>query len=153
MLDFHKEISLQDRLATTIANSVDPLHPRFCPSSCAFPVFKVDRCRHRIASKKSWRRTPKQRPIDGGGDHLASKTDHFFSATQPHKGNRIIETYGAGDGNRTHVRSLGSLQSNSRSAGLAAFFRFSEGLNWKMMERETCCKGQVIQVCSSRSKV
>src|SRR6267378_7314737 len=25
-----------------------------------------------------------------------------FSATQPHKGNRIIETYGAGDGNRTN---------------------------------------------------
>jgi len=30
-----------------------------------------------------------------------------FSATQPRKGNRVIETYGAGDGNRTHVRSLG----------------------------------------------
>lgn len=30
-----------------------------------------------------------------------------FSATQLHKGNRIIETYGAGDGNRTHFRNLG----------------------------------------------
>jgi hypothetical protein len=26
---FHKEISRQDRLATTIANVVDPQHPRF----------------------------------------------------------------------------------------------------------------------------
>src|SRR6266699_5137363 len=41
---------------------------------------------------------------------------------------------GAGDGNRTHVRSLGSLQSNSKNAGLAAFLRFSERLNWKIME-------------------
>src|SRR6266480_1285644 len=30
----HKEISHQDRLETTIANSVDPLHPWICPSSC-----------------------------------------------------------------------------------------------------------------------
>src|SRR5437016_368572 len=57
-----------------------------------------------------------------------------FSATQPHKGNGIIETYGAGDGNRTHVRSLGSLQFNSKNAGLAAFLRFSERPNWKIME-------------------
>jgi len=42
--------------------------------------------------------------------------------------------YGAGDGNRTHVRSLGSLQFNSKNAGLAAFLRFSERLNWKIME-------------------
>jgi hypothetical protein len=35
-----------------------------------------------------------------------------FSATQPHKGNRIIETYGAGDGNRTHVRMLGRFGRN-----------------------------------------
>src|SRR5437660_1805244 len=41
---------------------------------------------------------------------------------------------GAGDGNRTHVRSLGSLQFNSKNAGLAAFLRFSERLNWKIME-------------------
>src|SRR5271165_4921703 len=31
-----------------------------------------------------------------------------FSATSRQKGNRIIRSYGAGDGNRTHVRSLGS---------------------------------------------
>jgi hypothetical protein len=74
---FHKEISRQDRLETTIATSIDPLHPQFCPSSCAFPFPKVDRWRHRIASKKSWPRAHKQRPIDGGGVHLASKTDHF----------------------------------------------------------------------------
>jgi len=49
---FHKEISRLDRLETTIANWVDPLHPRFCLSSCAFPFPKVDRCRHLIASKK-----------------------------------------------------------------------------------------------------
>lgn len=42
---FHKEISHLDRLETTIANSVEPLHPRFCLSSCAFPFPKVDRCR------------------------------------------------------------------------------------------------------------
>ena len=41
---------------------------------------------------------------------------------------------GAGDGNRTHVRSLGSLQFNSKNAGLAAFLQFSERLNWKIME-------------------
>src|SRR5437773_8604220 len=46
----------------------------------------------------------------------------------------VCFTYGAGDGNRTHVRSLGSLQSNSKNAGLAAFLRFSERLNWKIME-------------------
>src|SRR5712692_1231774 len=40
---FYKEISRQDRLATTIANSVDPQHPRFCPSSGAFRFSKVDR--------------------------------------------------------------------------------------------------------------
>src|SRR5215472_11923511 len=31
-----------------------------------------------------------------------------FSATSRRKGNRIIRVSGAGDGNRTHVRSLGS---------------------------------------------
>ena len=31
-----------------------------------------------------------------------------FSATSRRKGNQIIKIYGAGDGNRTHVRSLGS---------------------------------------------
>src|SRR2546429_427546 len=41
---------------------------------------------------------------------------------------------GAGDGNRTHVRSLGSLQFNSKDAGMAAFLRFSERLNWKIVE-------------------
>ncbi len=48
---FHKKISRLHRLETTIANSVDPLHPRFCLSSCAFPFPKVDRCRHLIVSK------------------------------------------------------------------------------------------------------
>src|SRR5258708_16213020 len=57
-----------------------------------------------------------------------------FSATSRRKGNRIIVISGAGDGNRTHVRSWGSLQSNSKGAGLAAFLRFSERLNWKIME-------------------
>src|SRR6266567_7160472 len=41
---------------------------------------------------------------------------------------------GAGDGNRTLVRSLGSLQFNSKDAGMAAFLRFSERLNWKIVE-------------------
>jgi hypothetical protein len=36
---------------------------------------KVGRCRHRVASKKSWRRKTKQRPVDGGD--LASIIDHF----------------------------------------------------------------------------
>ncbi len=56
------------------------------------------------------------------------------SSAWPCKANRMIKSYGAGDGNRTHVRSLGSLQSNSKNAGLAAFLRFSERLNWKIME-------------------
>jgi hypothetical protein len=33
---FDEEISRQDRLATTIANSVDPQHPHFCLPSRAF---------------------------------------------------------------------------------------------------------------------
>jgi hypothetical protein len=108
---FQKEISRQDRLETTIGNSVDPLHPRFCSSSGAFPFPKVDRCRHRIGSKKilaqnakaasNWRR---RRPCGGQNRPFIG----VFSATQPHKGNRIIVSYGAGDGNRTNVRSLGS---------------------------------------------
>jgi hypothetical protein len=49
---FHKEISRQDRLATTIANSVDPQHPRFCPSSSAFCFSKVDCFWQPIASKE-----------------------------------------------------------------------------------------------------
>ncbi|PYU67207.1 MAG: hypothetical protein DMG49_19555 [Acidobacteria bacterium] len=49
---FHREISRQHRLGTTIANSVDALHPRFCSSSCAFPFPKVGRCRHLVASKE-----------------------------------------------------------------------------------------------------
>src|SRR5713101_4085931 len=32
-----------------------------------------------------------------------------ISATQPRKGNRVIETDGPGHGNRTHVRKLGNL--------------------------------------------
>src|SRR5205807_5613940 len=56
------------------------------------------------------------------------------SSAWPCKANRMIKSYGAGGGNRTHVRSLGSLQSNSKNAGLAAFLRFSERLNWKIME-------------------
>src|SRR6266566_1041351 len=56
------------------------------------------------------------------------------SSAWPCKANRMIKSYGAGDGNRTHVRSLGSLQFNSKNAGLAAFLRFSERPNWKIME-------------------
>ena len=38
---FHKEISRQDRLGTTIANSVDPQHPDFCfpQAHFAFPKY------------------------------------------------------------------------------------------------------------------
>src|SRR5437660_12292095 len=61
------------------------------------------------------------------------------SSAWPCKANRMIKSYGAGDGNRTHVRSLGSLQFNSKTAGLAAFFRFSERLNWEIMENEIGC--------------
>src|SRR6516162_295032 len=57
-----------------------------------------------------------------------------FSVPSRSKGNRIISIYGAGDGNRTHVRSLGSLRYNSKHAGLAAFLQFSKRLNWKIME-------------------
>ena len=32
---FHRKTSRQDRLGTTIANSLDPEHPPFCPSSNA----------------------------------------------------------------------------------------------------------------------
>jgi hypothetical protein len=33
---FHKEISLQDRLGTTIVSLVDPQHPRFFPPQAGF---------------------------------------------------------------------------------------------------------------------
>ena len=35
----------------------------------------------------------------------------MFSAIQPRKANRVIGVFGAGDGNRTHVRGLGSRNS------------------------------------------
>ena len=41
---FPAEISLQDRLATTIGNSVDPQHSRFCRFLGAFRFPKVARC-------------------------------------------------------------------------------------------------------------
>ncbi len=50
-LVFRKEISRQDRLATTIANSVDPLHPRFFPRH-AFPFPKRSLPGILIASKE-----------------------------------------------------------------------------------------------------
>ena len=39
-----------------------------------------------------------------------------FPVVSRREGNRINEIYGAGDGNRTHVRSLGSLQQKSIGA-------------------------------------
>jgi hypothetical protein len=67
--------------------------------------------RMRFIERRSRASFRQRRPIVHASVHLASKQAIFrvFSATQPHKGNRIIESYGAGDGNRTHVRSLGSL--------------------------------------------
>jgi hypothetical protein len=51
------------------------------------------------------------------------------------KGNRIIGIYGAGDGNRTHVRSLGSLFYKSRNAQIGGFFfRFSKSSNGFQLE-------------------
>ena len=49
---FAHKISRQDRPGTTIGNSVDPQHPRFCCFSGAFRFFKVDRCWHLIALKE-----------------------------------------------------------------------------------------------------
>src|SRR6266850_861314 len=66
---FHQEIPRQDHLETTIANSVDPLHPRFCPSSCAFPLPKVDRCRASDRLQEILAQNSKQRPI-ARGRHL-----------------------------------------------------------------------------------
>src|SRR5467141_943589 len=46
-------------------------------------------------------------------EHPWKKPPQFmgrFSATSRRRGNRIIRIYGAGDGNRTHVRSLGNHQ-------------------------------------------
>jgi hypothetical protein len=51
-LSFAHKSSRQDRLATTIGNSVDPQHPRFWCFSGGFRFFKVDRCWHLIASKE-----------------------------------------------------------------------------------------------------
>ncbi len=45
-----------------------------------------------------------QRPTGVQNRQLSS----VFSATQPRKGNGVIEIYGAGDGNRTHVQSSAS---------------------------------------------
>jgi hypothetical protein len=49
---FHEGISLQDRLASTIANSVDPQHPHSSPSSSIFRFSKLERCWQLIASKE-----------------------------------------------------------------------------------------------------
>ena len=65
-----------------------------------FPaIFATNRARSDSASNRKMRRpTSVQNKLFHG----------VFSATQPRKGNRVIKSYGAGDGNRTHVRSLGS---------------------------------------------
>ena len=78
----------------------------------------------------------KQRPIDGGGvqlrhigtnsfgwDHHGTKTPNSVAVFSWFSGVRTIESsferpdtwvsYGAGDGNRTHVRSLRSLELKS----------------------------------------
>jgi hypothetical protein len=52
-----------------------------------------------LASNWEW-----QRPSSVQNRSLS----RVFSATQPRKGNRVIETYGAGDGNRTQARNLES---------------------------------------------
>jgi hypothetical protein len=39
---------------------------------------------------------------------------------------------GAGDGNRTRIRSLGSLALHFKYAGMAAFLQYYQRLNWKM---------------------
>src|SRR6266550_3080833 len=81
-------------------------------------IFSVDAQEKRIQPIEG-----KQRPIEGRRRPSGVQNPPFlgvFSATQPHKGNRIIETYGAGDGNRTHVRSLGSRNKNLKTLELAA---------------------------------
>src|SRR5207248_4670182 len=47
---FRRVLFRSDRLGATISNSVDPQYPRFCPSSNAFRIFRVDRCGQRFQS-------------------------------------------------------------------------------------------------------
>src|SRR5437016_14493658 len=50
----------------------------------------------------SWKRRPEVHPRRRRPSSVQNQPFlGVFSATQPHKGSRIIETYGAGDGNRT----------------------------------------------------
>ena len=46
---FHREISSQDRLGTTIANSVDPSHPLFCRE-----LFTLGHGAHRFLAIAQW---------------------------------------------------------------------------------------------------
>ena len=46
------------------------------------------------------------------------------------KGNRIISISGAGDGNRTHVQSLGSSIWSEKTLELGEILRFSTFLKW-----------------------
>src|SRR5205807_9813574 len=71
----------------------------------------------------SWKRRPEVHPRRRRPSSVQNQPFlGVFSATQPHKGSRIIETYGAGDGNRTHVRSLGSWQYNSKTRWTGGIF-------------------------------
>jgi hypothetical protein len=60
----HKEILRQDRLGTTIANSVDPQHPAFVPPHLLiFPVEVQKRWIQMIDAKPAsncWRRRPNE---------------------------------------------------------------------------------------------
>src|SRR6266513_1195436 len=60
------------------------------------------------------------------------------------EGNRVT---GAGDGNRTHVRSLGSRNKNLKTLELAAPSRFAKPLSWKMKP----WSGTHSSICSSFS--
>src|ERR1700733_5698234 len=71
----------------------DPSHPKM---KAATP--RVEAAAFSASNWKAWRPSSVQNP----------PLCRVFSPTQPRKGNRVIKTYGAGDGNRTHVRSLGS---------------------------------------------
>jgi hypothetical protein len=70
---FHTKKFREDRLETTIANSPDPITSPVLSLLMRTPFPKVGRCRHWVACKKPWPRTPKQRPIHADGVHLASK--------------------------------------------------------------------------------
>ncbi len=91
-VQFPQEISRQDRLATTIGNSVDPQHPRFWHSFGAFRFSKVARYWQLIVSKEILAFSPLR------GNAFAAVSSDFSHRQRFRSGNRLVNPDFAGRG-------------------------------------------------------